>query len=60
MAGWVVEERAEGMALIAADETDIDLPFPRLRAADFAALMVLDELVRTHGAGSVITADELG
>ncbi|MGI6872408.1 DUF2398 family protein [Amycolatopsis sp. 3B14] len=60
MTGWVVEQRAEGMALIAADEADTDLPFPRLRAADFAALMVLDELVRTCGAGSVVTADELG
>lgn len=60
MTGWVVEQRAEGMALIAADEADTDLPFPRLRAADFVALMVLDELVRTYGAGSVVTADELG
>ncbi|MCP2257125.1 TIGR02678 family protein [Streptoalloteichus tenebrarius] len=59
MTGWVVEQRAEGMALIAADEADTDLPFPRQRAADFAALMVLDELVRTHGAGSVVTADDL-
>jgi uncharacterized protein (TIGR02678 family) len=60
MTGWPVEQRAEGMALIAADELDTDLPFPRLRAADFAALMVLDELVRRHGAGAVITADDLG
>ncbi|MFD0199929.1 MULTISPECIES: TIGR02678 family protein [Saccharothrix] len=60
MTGWVVEQRAEGIALIAADEADTDLPFPRLRAADFAALMVLDELVRTYGADSVVTADELG
>ena len=59
MTGWVIEQRAEGMALIAADEADTDLPFPRLRAADFAALMVLDELLRTCGAGSVVTADEL-
>jgi hypothetical protein len=44
MTGWVVEQRSEGVALIAAEETDTDLPFPRLRAADFATLMVLDEL----------------
>jgi uncharacterized protein (TIGR02678 family) len=44
MTGWVVEQRAEGLALIAADENDTDLPFPRLRAVDFATLMVLDEL----------------
>lgn len=59
MTGWVVEQRTEGMALIAADEADTDLPFPRLRAADFAALMVLDELLRTSGAGSVVTSSEL-
>ncbi|RKT55522.1 DUF2398 family protein [Saccharothrix australiensis] len=59
MTGWVVEQRAEGMALIAADEADTDLPFPRLRAADFAALMVLDELLRLHGVDSVVTADDL-
>jgi uncharacterized protein (TIGR02678 family) len=44
MTGWVVEQRAEGLALIAVDENDTDLPFPRLRAVDFATLMVLDEL----------------
>lgn len=44
MTGWVVEQRAEGMALIAAGEGDTDLPFPRLRSVDFATLMVLDEL----------------
>ncbi|MFC3451386.1 DUF2398 family protein [Amycolatopsis speibonae] len=60
MTGWPVEQRAEGMALIAAEEQDTDLPFPRLRAADFAALMVLDELIRGHGSGSVITAEDLG
>lgn len=60
MTGWVIEQRAEGMALIAASEADTDLPFPKLRAADFAALMVLDELVRTHGVGSVVTGDDLG
>jgi uncharacterized protein (TIGR02678 family) len=44
MTGWVVEQRVEGLALIAADEADTDLPFPRLRAVDFATLMLLDEL----------------
>jgi uncharacterized protein (TIGR02678 family) len=44
MTGWVVEQRAEGLALIAADEADTDLPFPRLRAVDFATLVLLDEL----------------
>lgn len=44
MTGWVVEQRAEGLALIAADEADTDLPFPRLRAVDFATLMLLDGL----------------
>ena len=57
MTGWVAEQRAEGIALIATDEQDTDLPFPRLRAADFAALMVLDELLRRDrdraGDGSV-------
>ena len=58
-AGALLPLAGLGMALIAAYEADTDLPFPRLRAADFAALMVLDELVRTCGAGSVVTADEL-
>lgn len=49
MTGWVVEQRAEGLALIAADETDTDLPFPRLRAVDFVTLMVLDELLARQG-----------
>jgi uncharacterized protein (TIGR02678 family) len=48
MTGWVVEQRAEGLALIAAEETETDLPFPRLRAVDFATLMVLDELLKVH------------
>jgi uncharacterized protein (TIGR02678 family) len=47
MTGWVAEQRAEGIALVATDEQDSDLPFPRLRATDFAALMVLDELLRS-------------
>jgi uncharacterized protein (TIGR02678 family) len=44
MTGWVIEQRAEGLALIATNEADTDLPFPRLRAVDFATLMLLDEL----------------
>ena len=48
MTGWVVEQRVAGLALIAADEGETDLPFPRLRAVDFATLMVLDELLRTE------------
>lgn len=44
MTGWVVEQRSEGIALIATDEEDTDLPFPRLRALDFAGLMLLNEL----------------
>lgn len=44
MTGWTVEQRTEGLALIAADEADTDMPFPRLRAADFATLMLLDQL----------------
>ena len=63
MTGWVAEQRAEGIALIATDEPDTDLPFPRLRAADFAALMVLDELLRQDrdgvGDGSV-DEDQIG
>jgi len=44
MTGWTMEQRSEGIALIVADELDTDLPFPRLKAVDFAALMLLDEL----------------
>jgi len=57
MTGWVVEQRQEGMALIAVDETDTDLPFPRLRAVDFAALTVLDELLRCQPAGGTFAGD---
>ncbi|RKT83602.1 TIGR02678 family protein [Saccharopolyspora antimicrobica] len=59
MTGWTVEQRAEGMALIAVNETDTDLPFPRTRAADFVALMVLDELLRARGVGAVVTSEDL-
>lgn len=46
MTGWVVEQRREGLALIAPAEQDTDLAFPRLRAVDFATLMMLDDLRR--------------
>lgn len=54
MTGWVVEQRAEGLALVAAEEDDTDLPFPRLRAVDFAALMLLDELLRRGSAAGTV------
>ncbi|MCX2730671.1 DUF2398 family protein [Saccharopolyspora sp. NFXS83] len=55
MTGWRAEQRREGVALISEDEADTDLPFPAVRAADFATLMVLDELVRTHAIDAIIT-----
>jgi|GEM_PF-3459610 len=58
MTGWTVEQRVEGLALIAGDEADTDLPFPRLRAIDFVSLMVLDGLYRRRDdAGLVSEAD---
>jgi uncharacterized protein (TIGR02678 family) len=51
MTGWTLEQRAEGLALIADAEDDTDVPFPRLRAVDFATLMVLEQL---QGAAGVI------
>lgn len=59
MTGWVVEQRAEGLALIASEEADTDLPFPRLRAVDFASLMVLDELRTVADEQGRVTADQL-
>ncbi|MGH3437994.1 MAG: TIGR02678 family protein [Sciscionella sp.] len=59
MTGWVVEQRAEGLALIAAEEGDTDLPFPRLRAVDFVALMLLDELLRKQSNAGLVTAADL-
>lgn len=59
MTGWIAEQRAEGMALVASEESSTDLPFPGLRATDFFALMVLDELVRRHGIGVPFTDDDL-
>ncbi|MGW7680589.1 DUF2398 family protein [Kribbella sp. NPDC054772] len=52
MTGWTAEQRAEGIALVAAGEDETDLAFPGLRATDFFALVVLDELVRRHGIGT--------
>lgn len=50
MTGWAAEQRTEGIALVVADETATDLAFPRLRAIDFTALMVLDELLKANRA----------
>ncbi len=57
MTGWVVEQRREGLALVAADEEDSDLPFPRLRAVDFTALMLLEEL-RARMDGDRLVGDD--
>lgn len=59
MTGWTVEQRAEGLALIATDEADTDLPFPRLRAVDFVSLMVLDELYRRRDDAGVVSEADL-
>ncbi len=45
MTGWTVEQRAEGLALVAPSEEDTDVPFPRLRAVDFGTLLLLDRLL---------------
>lgn len=52
MTGWTVEQRREGIALIAAEETETDLAFPRLRAVDFIAINVLDTLIKLFPAGT--------
>lgn len=59
MTGWSAEQRVEGIALVATEEGDTDLPFPGLRAPDFFALVVLDELIRRHGIGIPLTGDNL-
>jgi uncharacterized protein (TIGR02678 family) len=46
MTGWVAEQRTEGIALVASDENATDLPFPKLKAEHFAALILLDLLLR--------------
>src|SRR5690606_29715186 len=52
MTGWTVEQRREGIALIATEEAESDLPFPRLRAVDFVAINVLDLLIKLFPDGS--------
>jgi uncharacterized protein (TIGR02678 family) len=59
MTGWVAEQRAEGLALIAGGEDQTDLPFPRVKAVDFAALMVLDELRRRQDPRGMLDDDEV-
>ncbi|TCO15656.1 uncharacterized protein (TIGR02678 family) [Kribbella steppae] len=59
MTGWTAEERAEGIALVATEPDDSDLPFPRLRIVDFTTLMVLDVLLREVGTAVLFDADQL-
>jgi hypothetical protein len=59
MTGWTAEQRAEGITLVASEESGTDLPFPGLRATDFFGLMVLDELIRRHGIGVPFTDADL-
>jgi hypothetical protein len=59
MTGWTPEERAEGIALVVSGENETDLPFPRLRAADFSTLMILDELLRDLGPGESFDNDRI-
>lgn len=59
MTGWTVEQRAEGLALIAEEESDTDIPFPRLRATDFATLMLLDRLHDRADDGRLLTEQDV-
>ncbi|MGW4091711.1 DUF2398 family protein [Nocardia sp. NPDC004750] len=59
MTGWTVEQRAEGLALIAGEESATDLPFPRLRAVDFVALVVLGDLYARRDDDGVVTEADL-
>lgn len=59
MTGWVVEQRAEGLALIATEEDETDMPFPRMRALDFASLMLLNELRQLIDADRRITEEQV-
>jgi hypothetical protein len=59
MTGWTAEERAEGIALVVTEAADTDLPFPRLRAADFTTLMILDELLREIGTDKPFGRDQI-
>lgn len=54
MTGWAVEQRREGIALIASEEGETDLPFPRQRALDFVAIHILDMLLRQFTNGAVV------
>ncbi|MDV9169019.1 TIGR02678 family protein [Streptomyces sp. W16] len=54
MTGWAAEQRVEGLALVVTDESETDLPFPRLRAVDFATLMVLDQLLSHQDADGLL------
>ena len=59
MTGWAVEQRREGIALIATEEAETDLPFPRLRAVDFVAITILDLLIRWLGPGAPFSESSL-
>ncbi|MFD3707521.1 DUF2398 family protein [Nocardia sp. NPDC058658] len=59
MTGWTVEQRAEGLALIATEEAHTDLAFPRMRAVDFVSLLILDELCRCGDELGVVTEADL-
>nr|WP_198428450.1 DUF2398 family protein [Nocardia bovistercoris] len=59
MTGWTLEQRAEGLALIAGAESATDLPFPRLRAVDFVTLVILGELYRDRDDDDVVTETDL-
>jgi uncharacterized protein (TIGR02678 family) len=59
MTGWTVEQRVEGLALVAGDEADTDLPFPRLRAVDFVALTTLDGLLQSVDDARLTTEERL-
>jgi uncharacterized protein (TIGR02678 family) len=59
MTGWVVEQRAEGLALIADHEDATDLPFPRLRAVDFISLLMIDELLAVADTSGRLTEVDL-
>ncbi|GAA3093394.1 hypothetical protein GCM10010530_18320 [Kribbella aluminosa] len=59
MTGWTAEERAEGIALVVTEDKHTDLPFPRLRAADFCTLLILDELLGDIGTGKPFGRDRI-
>ena len=47
------------MALVVSDEGDTGMPFPRMRAIDFASLMVLDELRSRADENGEVTEEEI-